>query len=217
MTLFDDVSTKAKEQFPNIQVKFKSESTFMRILGAILFFNPAFMKEFVTTIGNSIYFPTKDYTANSSVDASVVLLHELVHIYDSQKKSKFIFSLLYLMPQILVLLFIPLLFLFGWKIALLSLIFLAPFPAYFRMVSERRAYTISAYVMNKLANQGYSIDFVAEKQFYVDQFKGSSYYFMWPFNSIETYFNNIINQFKSGTKSKEIEPEIYGIIDKILP
>lgn len=216
MTLFDDASARAKVQFPNLQIKFKNESTFMKILGAILFFNPAFMKQYFTTIGSTVYAPSQDYVNNSPESATEVLLHELVHVYDAQKGNKFLYGLLYVMPQIFVLLFIPLLFIVGWKFALLSLLFLAPIPSYFRMKDERRGYTISAYILSKFEQQGHSINWDANQAFFVAQFKGPSYYFMWPFSSMDTYFADVIAQCKLGNRPSEVESAVYDIIDKVL-
>lgn len=213
MTLFDDVVARAKIQFPSVQIKYKNESTFMKILGKILFFNPQFMDQYITTLGNTIYFPNRDYANSDPVDAATVLLHELVHVYDSQKRS--LFPFLYMLPQLLSLIFFPLFFIFGFKIALFSLLFLLPLPAYFRMFAERKAYTIELYAYNKLNSQGYEINFDGLPTLIVSQFKTSSYYFMWPFNSIDSYFSNVLTQIKNGNQPY-YEAELYSIIDKIL-
>lgn len=215
MTLFDNTIKKAQEYFPDIQIKFKNESTLMKIIGTILFFNPSFMTKYITTLGSTVYFQNRDFVNNSPDSATIVFLHELVHINDAKKENKILFSFLYLIPQIFVLLSIPLLFLFGWKIALFSLLFLAPLPAYFRMKDERKAYTISLYVMGKLNKNGYNINIDKEKDFFISQFKGGGYYFMWPFKSIDVYFNDVVDKIKSENRPTN-DNDIYDMLDKIL-
>src|SRR5208283_2209132 len=101
---FQDLVAAATVQFPNLQVKYKDQSTFMKILGKILFFNPSFMTSYITTIGDTIYFTTESYTTQDSLDASIVLMHELVHMTDEKTYSKPLFAISYLFPQILALL-----------------------------------------------------------------------------------------------------------------
>jgi hypothetical protein len=125
------------------RVAFKNESPLMRLLGKILFFNPQFMTSYITTIGKTIYFPTKeDILGGKMWD---VLAHEGVHIIDSQKKP-IRYSLSYLFPQILsVFALFSLLAFFntGLLLFLLFLIALAPWPARWRVGIERRAYLMS--------------------------------------------------------------------------
>lgn len=216
MTLFDDVVARAKQQFPNLQVKYKNKSTFMKIIGSIMFFNPLFMSQYFTTIGSTVYAPSQDYVTKYPNDSAEVFLHELVHVYDAQKRNKFLYGFLYMLPQILLLLSIPILFLFGWKFALISLIFLAPLPAYFRMIDERRGYTISVYVLSKFAQQGRDINWAEQQAFFVPQFKGPAYYFAWPFSNIDTYFKNIILECRLNKRPSEVEDTLLDIIDKIF-
>ncbi len=207
---------KSKEFFPNVSIKYKNESLFMKILGFILFFNRSFMEKYVTTIGNTIYFPNKEYIDSHPENSIITYLHELIHIYDSSNINKFLFSILYLMPQLLFILFLILSFIFTWKLLLVGLLFLLPLPAFFRMYYEKRAYTISMYVSYKLhLKYGIEPNLHKEADFISDQFKGSSYMFMWPFNNIKTYFHNVADQIKNNEKPF-VEKEVYDIIDKIL-
>lgn len=216
MISFDQICVKAKQAFPKLQIKFKNESLFMKILGIMLFFNPNFTTKYITTIGSTVYFPDKEYIDKYNVTSCILLMHELVHIYDSNKRNDFIYSLLYLIPQIFVICFIPLLFIFSWKIALLSLIFLLPLPAYFRMLDERKAYTFQIYVQFKLNKQyGYNINLESSKQFCTSQFKNFGYYCMWPFNSINKYFDDALNEIVLNNRPF-YEQELYDIIDKII-
>jgi len=202
--------------FPKVKIGYKNQSTFMKIIGGLLFFNPLFMKSFITTIGSTIYYPSSAYVDAHPVSSLVVLLHELVHVHDEKKYTEVLFNLLYLMPQLLAILFIPLLFLVGWKFALLSLLFLAPIPAYFRMYFEKRAYIASLYVMNKLnaLHPDYKIDLDDRSNFFVQQFKNGSYYFMWPFSNLDKEFAGALQLIKNG--ERPYQDDLFDILDKII-
>jgi hypothetical protein len=74
----------------------------MKILGKLLFFNKGFNK-YITTIGNTIYFGTKSDTENANLFTCSILVHELVHVYDSKLDK--LFSVKYLLPQLASVLF----------------------------------------------------------------------------------------------------------------
>jgi hypothetical protein len=208
---FNTILANIQKVYPDVNVKFKDQSTFMQILGKILFFNPAFMTDFITTVGTTIYYPSQNWIDTNPATSSVLILHETVHIYDQNNSNRVIFSLLYLLPQLLFLLFIPLLFIVNWKFVLIPLVFLAPIPSYFRMYYERRAYTISMYASQKL---GYTQSLPSS---YVTDFTSSEYYFMWPFStSLTTYFTNAQNQIINNQRPSNPEPAVYDMIDKIL-
>lgn len=192
---FDSLVSSAKENFPDLQIKYKDQSTFMKILGKLLFFNKDFMSSYITTIGSTVYFPTESSVKARPVSSSIVLLHELIHINDAKKISKFLFGFLYLFPQILVLLFLPLLLL-SWKIFLPLLIIAAlPIPAYFRMYFEKRAYIVSMYSLYKLSKKlNFSVDLNMSKRGYLEQFKERYYYYMWPFSNIDRQFDGAIQK-----------------------
>jgi hypothetical protein len=211
--MFNDILVRAKVAYPNYQIKFKNQDTFMKILGTLMFFNKTFMTSFTTTIGNTSYFPSQTYIDANPISSSVVLLHELVHVKDSNDQNKFLFGLGYALPQLLFLLVIPLCLMFGWY-GLFGLLFLLPIPAYFRMQDEKKAYTISMYVVNKLnIKYGYSLDL--DPSFYASEFKTSNYYWVWPFQSIDIYFNTLATQITAGEKPY-YEIELYNITDQIL-
>lgn len=217
MTIFYNILAQAKLAFPNYQMKFKDQSTFMKILGTIMFFTPGFMTEYLTTIGNTTYVPSQAYIDADPVSAATVLLHELVHVNDFEKTVGVFYSTLYLLPQLLVLLSIPILFLFGWKFALIPLIFLAPLPAYFRMVDEKRAYTVQLYVSYKIAQQNnLTVDLDALGTFCAQQFQNSYYYFMWPFSNVSQYFTEAVATVKSGGRPSFVEDSVYDTMDKII-
>jgi hypothetical protein len=67
----------------------KEDSRLMRVIEKLLFFNPMFMREYITTIGTTIYAP------GGEIDPKV-LAHELVHVAD-YKRWGILFSLSYLL------------------------------------------------------------------------------------------------------------------------
>lgn len=147
---FIDTVEKSKKYFPKLSIKFKNTSLLMRLLSIVLFFNTNFKTKFVTTIGNSVYFPSETFVKVLKLNSLTILMHELTHIYDSNKYSNLLFNFLYLFPQSLVI-FTPLLLLINWKIFLATfIILLLPFPAFFRMKFEIKAYLVSLYVLFNL-------------------------------------------------------------------
>lgn len=212
--VFQEVVTAAQTYFPDFQVKYKEDIWWMRILGKILFFNKEFMTYYSTTIGSTVYFP-KVMVEKLPTTSAIVLLHELVHIHDSKRLTKPFFSFLYLLPQVLSVLSIPFFFLFGWKIALLPLLFLAPLPAYFRMTFEKRAYISSLYVLKKLSlrwNKDLELDTTAKS--YAQHFIDSSYYFMWPFSStINQQFNEAVVEINKG--NHPYEDSVFDTLDDL--
>jgi hypothetical protein len=214
MKLSDTVEC-AKIYFPNLKVKYKDESWFMKLLGYILFFNKSFMTDYTTTIGSTIYFPSRAKVEAKQLSSIIVLLHELVHIYDSQKLTRLLFSFLYLIPQILAPISL-LLWLISWKIALISfIVLLLPIPAYFRMYFEKRAYAVSLYVLKTLgAKCNFPPMLSTNRDYFIKQFKSSAYYYMWLFKDIDLYFNDITNKISNG--QRPYEDEIFNILDDLI-
>jgi hypothetical protein len=215
INFFNSVVTEIQKYYPDMRVAYKDESILMKIIGKILFFNNSFMKDYTTTIGSTVYFPNKQFVEKNTINASIIALHEMMHVSQSKKISPTLFSFLYLFPQILFLIFLPLL-LVSWKI-FLPLLFLSalPIPAYFRSLFEQEAYSVSLYVsykMNKL--YGLNIDLASSGNFYISQFKGPYYYFMNPFNTINNYFKNIL--IKINNDQKPFDNIIFDKIDDIF-
>lgn len=216
MTMFADITTRAREVFPDLKIKYKNESLLMKIMGTLLFFNPLFMKSYSTTLGSTIYFPSEAFIKNHPVQATLELMHEIIHLYDEKKYGKLLFAASYFFPQILSLLFIPALFIIGWKLSLLFLIFLAPLPAVFRMLLERKAYSSSLYVMMKLNNaNNFNINLDDHKHHFITYFNSMDYYLMWPFQSVSIFFNNFLLRIRLGEHPVYNE-ELYKMIDKLL-
>lgn len=210
---FISLTEKAKKHFPDLKVKYKNESYFMKFIGKLLFFNKAFMENYTTTIGSTIYFPSKEFVDKNPIEAKAIFLHELVHVYDAKKINKYLFGFLYLFPQILFLLAIPMMFFNMW-FALPFLLFLLPLPAYFRMIFEKRAYKVSlysAYHINRKYRHSFNLTHC--KDFYLNQFKNSSYYFMWVF-PLKVEFNKALMDVV--TNRKPFNDDVFVIIDDLL-
>lgn len=184
---FQAFKNALSKNVPDLQVKYKNESFLMKLLGMIMFFNPSFMTNFITTIGNTVYFPTKEMVEEDNSSAIRVLAHEYVHMRDSQRYSNFIFVIMYLFPQILAPLAL-LLLLVWWPLAIVGfLLLLAPLPAPGRKLLELNGYRMSLFMTNYfLEEDGFSL---GEREnilkSYVDplnnHFTSFNYYVMWPF------------------------------------
>lgn len=141
-TVFNDL---ARYLFLNydVCVRFKDKSRLMRFISALMFWNKTFMTDYVTTIGRTVYFPTRlDHD-----DDWGTLAHEAVHALDYDRApTRFVLG--YLAPQCLgVLSVLAALALFlspVWLLSLGFLLFLAPWPSPWRLARERRGYAVSA-------------------------------------------------------------------------
>jgi len=213
---FNNLVTNATKYFPDLKIKYKNTSTFMKILGKILFFNPEFMTDYITTIGSTVYFPSEDFVSQQPFSASIVLLHELTHVYDSKRLTKPLFMISYLFPQILSLVFLPLIFL-CWKIFLpLFLLSLLPLPSYGRMYFERRGYFVSLYAMNTMGiKYNYNSKLISGQDYFSSEFTSGEYYWMWVFSSIKTQFINTVNNIIAGNKPFD-EPELFTILESLI-
>jgi hypothetical protein len=216
MAVFDDFQKNLQQQF-NFKVKYKNESIFMDILSKLLFFNIDFSKTFTTTIGKTVYFPSKQWVANHPFMASTILAHEICHIQQAKKYSKILYSILYLFPQILSI-FSLLAILSIWWINclwfLVFLVFLLPIPAPFRAKFEFEGYVMSLFMMDQQLRRHKmgELKIFSELSIHAlrvdkDQFRGSTYWYMWPFGIMDKFENKII-EIRSGDILNT--DEIYG-------
>lgn len=207
---FNELVAKAKTYFPNLQIKYKNQDTLMKVLGTLMFFNPGFKTSFVTTIGETIYFPSEEYITKSS--AAEVFIHECTHIYDEKKDGSIKFKLGYLFPQILALPILLLLFVLTWKIVVpLAIACLLPWPAPFRAASERHAYFVSMRVGYELHN----VDPEISGPHYAKNFKNSSYYWMMPFGE-DARFAQEAKNIKAGIADSALDPELNKIVSELV-
>lgn len=213
---FQDLVTAAQKYFPDLQIKYKDQSGFMKFLGTLMFFNKGFMTSYTTTIGSTVYFPNETFVKTRPISAAVVLLHELVHINDAHKVSKPLFGFLYLLPQILSLLCLPLLFVLTWKIVVpLVILFALPLPSPFRMNYEKRAYLTSLYAINALATRlNFKPLLASQEQSFLGQFKDASYYFMWPFGNLQKEFDDSVSKIQAG--QRPYTDPVFDILDDLV-
>lgn len=202
-------------------IKYKNTSKFMSVLGKVLFFNKDFMSRYITTIGNTVYFPSKEQIEKHEPSSMATLAHELVHVSQKEKYGMFLFSSLYLFPQCLAILSVLAILAIWWLPflwCLLFLLFLAPIPAPWRKKFELEGYTMTLFMHNlRLKQYGYpEDDTLKELTLYatridISQFRGSGYWYMWPFG-VDKNFVNKIDDIQSGVISDT--DEIYGRIER---
>lgn len=190
----------------DIKIAFKDESKLMKAISFILFFNKLFMTFYITTIGNTIYYPSRDWLERNPIEGLLVLSHEYVHIMDNKRFGKILYPLMYLFPQILAIFSLFTVIAFfnpaGWYF-LLFLVFLAPIPSIGRKYIELRGYKMSIYALYLLFKErGYTGDLLldrvsANSNNFNSFFVNASYYFMWPFG-VQKELDNFTNELMSG-------------------
>lgn len=211
---------------PKLRLAYKDESLLMKLIGKILFFNPKFMTGYITTLGNTIYFPSRANLELDDVSPMLVICHEFQHIQDSKRLTQPVYSFVYLFPQILALLAliaIPLAFLVAWQYALiplLALLCLLPIPAYGRMKLEFRGYSMSLFALSEYLRgtgqeSAYITGVLSERANMYDkyQFKGAGYYFMWPFG-VRKELGKVIEQIR--ISDGDISDETYRAVSAAI-
>jgi len=189
MSLNFEIFKNKLSESHKLNIKYKDTSLFMKIFSYLLFFNKDFMTNYVTTIGSTVYFPSKHFVDNNQAESIQTLAHEFIHVNDNKKYSIF-YKPAYLFPQCLALLSLLTFFAFMTSYAflfLLFLIFLLPIPSYTRTHLELRGYQMTLYIRylylkhlnidedSIKLNLNKNIEIISERYF-----KGSAYYFMWP-------------------------------------
>jgi len=153
----------------------------MKIMSLLLFFNKGFMTDYATTIGSTIYYPSRaslnEKLLNDPLKALCTFLHERTHMLDSKYINKLIYSIGYLIPQIFAIFSIFAVFNCWFLLFLLCLL---PIPSFPRMLIEVRGYETSIFTYwmhNKDINLDEMINVAS------DSFVNSSYYYMFPFRN----------------------------------
>jgi len=179
----------------NVKIKNKNGSKILRLIRPILeLFNKNYWKGYITTLLSTIWIPDK-WSETTDVKTQLeIVTHEVIHMKRSKQLSFFVYAILYLFPQILVLLslfaFLAIPFGTSWLFCLLFLIFLAPIPAPFRYLIELEAYRtrliIYKYAWNATPEK---IEFA--KDDIINNLSKGDYYFAWPFpKAIKKHLNN---------------------------
>lgn len=174
-------------EFPKFKIRFKNESTFMKIVGFFMFFSSGFMTRVTTTINQTVYFPSRDFFESRPKQVFFILLHEREHLRQARRNTFPVFALGYLFPQCLSLLVLlsPISLWF-----LLSLSFLLPWPAPFRYRWEKEGYR-----WNILLRILFHHELSTEEWLHIrNNLSGPKYYFMhWEKVSAEEWVNNCMN------------------------
>lgn len=168
---------------PGATFKYKDESWLMRFLGKILFFNKSFMTSFITTIGNTVYFPSKAWLEGRYESATEISAHEFIHMWDRRAKRMLSgtdwFSLSYLSPQLWCVGSLLSLFAFvspWFLLFLLFLVFVVPIPSPWRTYWEANGYAMS--MIFESYSQGVKYDSKEHATRLASYFVDSSYYWM---------------------------------------
>jgi len=203
----ENVENFIATNIPGSEIRDKRESRWMKILSKLLFFNKRFMTGYVTTVYPHIYVPRLPWKDKNHSPAIATLAHEWVHLYDHQRMGP-LFNFLYILPQILA----PFALLAFWNLwFLLFLLFFLPLPSPGRAWAEFRGYRMTIAVYYWLSGQKVDLKWV------VEQFVGSSYYFMWPFRGM--LMRRFQKEFEK-IKKNELAPELlvmYNVIKNSKP
>jgi len=203
---------------PGFQLAWKDQSSFQKLLGAIMKpFNPNFMTSYTTTFYPKVFFPTKERYEGNPDSSFTTLAHERVHLLDT-KASPLWFRLSYVYPQVLS---VPLLlaggvlaFFFGWWSLIafgLGLACLAPWPAPGRVHWEQRGYAMTMAVTFWLTGD---IPF-ARKDSIRKQFLTMAYFKMaWSTKAIDKWLSDTETSIRNGTLAAN-DP-VYGDVLKFL-
>jgi hypothetical protein len=175
----------ARKHGVDMEIVKKDESQLMRFLGWLLFFCPNF-ENFVTTMRRKVYVPSFEALGMET------MAHEMQHVWD-WSRMKLWYTFIYTWPQNFALLSLLSFWSLWW---LLCLLFLLPLPSPGRMWIERRGYLMTLLVLKwKRGMESEKDDLMRwrlerkDRYWVISQFVGSSYYFMWPFQSnLESWF-----------------------------
>lgn len=165
---------------PGFELKFKDEVHYQRWITWLLRpVNPAYGTEYATTLGRTVYFPSRTtYVANPARSFSI-LAHEFVHLCDGMKHPRWM-AFSYLLPQALSLPVMALSLLvlcfttWGWIGVLLGAALLGPWPSMMREYWEYRGYlmTYAIYIWRTGSIPDSTREFIAKN------FWGFAYYRM---------------------------------------
>ena len=165
MTPYDALLDEIRQEFPGFRVIPKVESTFMRMLGFVLrvLLGDAFMTEYTTTLGLTVYTPT-EWGEMSEAGRLEVLRHERVHLRQARRYGSLPFSFAYL--------FLPFPVGLSWCRARLE------WEAY----EESMRATVEYRGAKALSDK--------HRAWLVGLFVGPSYGFMWPFRAqVERWYD----------------------------
>lgn len=217
LEIFDALREHIAKQIPGFNIGYKNENFISKLLGVLAWpFNRQYMTRFTTTRFPDVLFPNRAFVEKSPRSAWKILAHEYMHLWDRLNRGP-LFNVDYALPQLLaVFAFVALLaiWLGPWGLfGLVPLIALAPWPSPGRKNIELRGYKMS------MAVNGWRYGDVREstKEWIVEQFTSSSYYFMWPFaKSIATALDDAELAIKNGDILKGEDAQPFREVHEIL-
>jgi len=169
---------EVKKEFPDFLILPKDKSALMKFIDVSLMMitfgqMKNFMTGFITTIGNKVYVPDSwdKHTFSSKAE---IIRHERIHMRQSRKYGRLLFSFLYLA---------------------------CPFPvgiAYFRKKFEQEAYEESLRALYEY--HGEKIFTASLKQGILSHFTSAQYFWMWPWRKdLEKWYDSAVEKVKSKT------------------
>jgi len=173
---YEKILNETKSEFPDFEILPKNESVLMKVIDAalkIITFGQMknFMTGFITVLGNKVYVSEtwKDITLTSKAE---IIRHERVHMRQSKKYGRVLFSFLYLV---------------------------APFPvgvAYFRKKFEQEAYEESLKALYEY--HGEKIFTPKLKEGMLAHFTTAQYFWMWPWRKdLEKWYDAAVEKARS--------------------
>lgn len=168
---YDALLAEIKQEFPDFKVLKKSESTLMKVIDKtlkVISFGKmnSFMDDFITTIGNTVYVPEK-WDGRSASTKAITMRHERVHMRQSQRVGRVLFSLSYLFFPV------PILF------------------AHYRAKFEKEAYEESLKAIHEYYGPKFFTPALKEK--IVSHFTSAEYMWMWVNKkSVEYWYDSVV-------------------------
>lgn len=181
MTIKDEYEallSEIKQEFLNFEILPKNKSVLMKFIDVflqIITFGQMsnFMSGFITTIGNKVYVPST-WDASPATSKIEIMRHERVHMRQSKRYGRFLFSFLYLF---------------------------VPFPivfSYFRKRFEQEAYEESLRALHQY--HGEKIFTQSLRDGVIRHFTTAQYFWMWPWRKdLEKWYDAAVEKVKSTT------------------
>lgn len=173
---YEKILFDVKSEFSSFEILPKNKSVLMKVIDAalrIITFGQMknFMTRFITVIGNKVYVPDS-WEDNTLTSKAEIIRHERVHMRQSKKYGRFLFSFLYLV---------------------------VPFPigiAYFRKKFEQEAYEESLKALYEY--HGEKIFTPRLKEGMLAHFTTAQYFWMWPWRKdLEKWYEAAVEKAKS--------------------
>jgi len=174
-----ELVSEVEAEFPDFSIKNKEESRLMKVcdfcLKLITFWQmKTFMTEFFTTIGYTIYVPSKRWTEMDPPSKASLLRHERVHMRQRKKYGMVLFAFLFL--------FFP----------------VPTIWAYYRKKFEQEAYEESIRAWYEYYGLSY-VQHSKTRRYTINHFTSAEYFWMWPWRGgLESWYDDLVAHLSSG-------------------